>query len=66
MQQKVIDALITYLPEILVKGQDDLLDFLVSDEESVFELHFSPDYFQALQADMTAAKQERFLPYPSY
>ena len=66
MQQKVIDALITYLPEILVKGQDDLLDFLVSDEESVFELHFSPDYFQALQADMMTAKQERFLPYPSY
>lgn len=66
LQQKVIDALVRYLPDILINGQDDLLDFLVSEDASTFELHFSKETFQHIQAEISNPNNERYLPYPSY
>lgn len=62
----VINALIRYLPEVLTKGQDDLMDFLVAEEVEVFELEFDEAILDAYITEETDHAKTTFLPYPSY
>lgn len=66
IKRSIIDAVIAYLPEILVMGQDDLFDFLASEaDDATFELVFSADRLTELQATVQT-DADAFLPYPSY
>lgn len=66
IKQSVLDAVIAYLPEILVAGQDDLFDFLASEaDDATFELVFSANRLAELQAAIQT-DADVFLPYPSY
>lgn len=66
VSKALLHALVRYLPEILTTGQDDLLDFLLSDEIEVFELHFDQAVFEQYINEESEQAKTTFLPYPSY
>lgn len=67
INRSVLDAIVAYLPEVLEKGQDDLLDFLESEDEgAVFELEFDDARFAELLQEAKDVRADSLLPYPSY
>ncbi|WP_165866621.1 DUF3013 family protein [Vagococcus vulneris] len=58
-----LDVFSTYLAEVAVEGQSDLLDFLTDDSIEVFELHWDDEEFSVRinQAEFT-----EMAAYPSY
>jgi hypothetical protein len=65
IQQAVIDGALTYLNEVLINGQDELLDFLTDPEKETFELVWETERFDKAVEQAEAAKNV-YLPYPSY
>lgn len=67
LRQGELDALVSYLQEVLDEGLSDLLDFLNSPDEGddIFELKWDREAFRALVAEKTKKAQD-YLPYPSY
>lgn len=67
MKKSTIDALISYLNDVLADGQSDLLDFLEdTNEDAIFELKWDAEKF----ADYSKNQEEKsggdYYPYPSY
>lgn len=53
----------SYLNEVLIEGQSDLLDFLEDDSIEVFELNWNQAVFEEKVAAISA---HQFVPYPKY
>lgn len=66
VSKATIHALVRYLPEILTTGQDELMDFLMSEEIEVFELKFDQEVFNRYVNEESEHAKSTFLPYPSY
>lgn len=66
LPQSVADGLISYLAEVLTEGQSDLLDFITSEEEEVFELHWDSTVFDRYVASYREKNPNQYLSYPSY
>ncbi|WP_125703601.1 DUF3013 family protein [Lacticaseibacillus daqingensis] len=67
IEQAKVDALFSYLQELLDDGQSDLFDFVdgTSDAET-FELTFDQAKFDAAYAAQPAAAKATAIPYPKY
>lgn len=67
LRQGELDALVSYLQEVLDEGMSDLLDFLNSPDEGdeIFELKWDREVFRELVAAKIKKAQD-YLPYPSY
>lgn len=65
LKKSVIDGTLNYLNDVLINGQDELLEFLTDSEKDSFELVWDTEQFnQAVEQAETAT--EVYLPYPSY
>lgn len=64
LKKSVIDGTLAYLNEVLIDGQDELLDFLNDPEKETFELVWETEKFN--KAVEQAEENDVFLPYPSY
>lgn len=65
IEQAVIDGALAYLNEVLINGQDELLEFLTDPEKETFELVWETEQFnQAVEQAETG--KNVYLPYPSY
>lgn len=53
----------TYLEEVLIEGQNDLLDFLMDESIESFELHWDEKVFAE---QVSKLDKETFVPYPKY
>ena len=66
MEKTMIIAIASYLKDILIEGESDLLDFLNDEEEDqeVFELHWEEAKFTEKLAEVTGPAG--FAAYPNY
>lgn len=67
IEQAKVDALFSYMQDLLDDGQSDLFDFVdgTSDAET-FELTFDQARYQAAYDAQPAATKKVFLPYPKF
>lgn len=63
MTQGEIQALAQYLADVLVDGQDDLLDFLNDDTIETFELVWNDEVFEEMKQQN---KETTMVAYPKY
>lgn len=63
MTQGEIQALAQYLADVLVDGQDDLLDFLNDDTIETFELVWNDEAFEEMKQQN---KETTMVAYPKY
>ncbi|MGX7014175.1 DUF3013 family protein [Vagococcus silagei] len=63
LSKEFIDIFASYLGEVVVQGEDDLLDFLTDETQEFFELHWDEEAFAAKVANIEATIS---YPYPSY
>lgn len=67
LRQGELDALVTYLKEVMDDGLSDLMDFLNDDDAAeVFELHWDRERFAELVRENEAKGLTAYLPYPAY
>ncbi|HIX70834.1 MAG TPA: DUF3013 family protein, partial [Candidatus Enterococcus stercoravium] len=67
LRQGELDALVTYLKEVMDEGLSDLMDFLNDDDAAeVFELHWDREQFSKLVRENEAKGLTTYLPYPAY
>lgn len=67
LRQGELDALVTYLKEVMDDGLSDLMDFLNDDDAAeVFELHWDREQFAELVRENEAKGLTTYLPYPAY
>lgn len=65
IQQSTIDGFLIYLNEVLIDGQDDLLEFLTNPEKESFELIWDTEQFNKA-VEQAEKENNSYLPYPSY
>ncbi|MHC5215324.1 DUF3013 family protein [Enterococcus sp. LJL128] len=65
MSKGEIDGALTYLNEVLINGQDSLLEFLTDGDKETFELVWNDDEFKKAIKEASTATDSYF-PYPSY
>lgn len=62
-----VDAVFSYLQDLLDDGQTDLMDFVDGTSAAdTFELHFDDAKYQTAYAKQPEAARHQFLPYPQY
>lgn len=67
LRQGELDALVTYLKEVMDEGLSDLMDFLNDDDAAeVFELHWDREQFAELVRSNEVKGLTTYLPYPAY
>ena len=67
VRQGELDALVTYLKEVMDDGLSDLMDFLNDDDAAeVFELKWDREQFAELVLENEAKGLTTYLPYPAY
>lgn len=63
LPKSTINAIATYLNDVLTEGESDLMDFLADDEAEVFELNWQVEAFEKVLA---ATKPTDYVAYPKY
>lgn len=67
LRQGELDALVTYLKEVMDDGLSDLMDFLNDDDAAeVFELKWDREQFAELVRENEAKGLTTYLSYPAY
>lgn len=67
IKKAILDGFVTYLHEVLIEGQSDLLDFLTDENQELFELKWSDEIFQQrVKKYEELASNNRYIAYPSY
>lgn len=67
IKKSILDGFVSYLLEVLIEGQSDLLDFLTDENQEVFELKWSDDAFQqSVKKYEEKDSNTIYIAYPSY
>ncbi|MBP2099413.1 DUF3013 family protein [Enterococcus rivorum] len=67
MKKSILDGFVSYLHEVLIEGQSDLLDFLTDENQEVFELKWSDEAFQqSVKKYEEKDSNTIYIAYPSY
>lgn len=66
IKQSILDGFVSYLNEVLTKGQSDLLDFLSDEQAEIFELEWFQEQFEREIKKYQKETSDHYIAYPSY
>lgn len=67
LKQGTIEAIASYLSQVVAQGEGNLMDFLQDETQEVFELYWDQEAFAKIEAERLAKSQgQTEWPYPRY